>query len=221
MKAAGKNSSIALLLADLREEKVLALVKRRLAEGEDPLQLVRECQEGVRHVGERYEQGIYYISGLIMASAIMHEVGEMIFPLFKTRVSGNESGRIVLGTVQGDIHYIGKDILKVLLRCFGFTVTDLGVDVPAKQFLASVREIRPHVVGISCLLNSGFESMKTTIGLIRANAPETSTPFLIIGGCVDERVSGYVGADAWSTDAMSGVRVCQKVTRGGKESLYT
>jgi methanogenic corrinoid protein MtbC1 len=219
MRAAGKNSSIASLLADLREDRVLALVKRRLAEGEDPLLLVKECQEGVRRVGERYEQGVYYISGLIMASAIMHEVGDMIFPLLKSSVSGNESGRIVLGTVQGDIHYIGKDIVKVLLRCYGFTVTDLGVDVPAEQFLASVKEIRPHVVGMSCLLNAGLESMKATVDLLKGHAGKTKPPFLIIGGCVDERVSGYVGADAWSTDAMSGVRVCQKVTRGGGGAL--
>jgi methanogenic corrinoid protein MtbC1 len=219
VKAAGKHSGIAALLADLREDKVLAQVKRRLAEGEDPLLLVRECQEGVRLVGERYEQGIYYISGLIMASAIMHEVGDIIFPLLKSRVSGNESGRIVLGTVQGDIHYIGKDIVKVLLRCFGFTVTDLGVDVPAEQFLTSVKEIRPHVVGMSCLLNSGFESMKATIGLLKGHARETGSPFLIIGGCVDERVSAYVGADAWSTDAMTGVRICQEITRAGKGRL--
>ena len=203
------------LLADLQEEAVLAEVRRRTDEGEDLLHIVKECQKGVRLVGERYEQGVYYISGLIMASAIMHEVGDMILPALKTRVTGSESGRILLGTVEGDIHYIGKDIIKVLLRCYGFTVFDLGVDVPSREFLAKALDFRPAIVGLSCLLDSALENMRATIDLLRREAGQGGAiPSFIIGGYVDERVCRYVAADVWATDAMTGVRLCQQLIRG-------
>ena len=198
------------LLADLEEEAVLAEVRRRLGERDDPLAIMEECQKGVRLVGERYAQGTYYISGLIMASAIMHEVGDMVVPVLKSSVVGSESGKILLGTVEGDIHYIGKDIIKVLLRCYGFTVFDLGVDVPPKEFLAKTLEVRPHIVGLSCLLNPAFENMRATIGLLRDETKKSGfAPSFIIGGYVDERVCRHVAADAYATDAMTGVRLCQ------------
>jgi methanogenic corrinoid protein MtbC1 len=214
MKAADIEVELATLLADLREEAVLARVRLRLKEGEDPLRLVEECQQGVRQVGERYERGIYYISGLIMAGEIMHQVGEIILPLLKSRVSGDESGRILLGTVEGDIHYIGKDIIKVLLRCYGFTVFDIGVDVPPKTFLAKTLEIKPDIIGLSCLLNSCFESMRATIEMLRAEAGQAGLdPSFIIGGLVDEQVCRHVVADHWAADAMTGVRLCQQMIR--------
>ncbi len=201
-------------VGDLDEDAVLDLVSRRLAEGEDPLRLLEECQRGVRLVGERYEKGIYYISGLIMASAILHEVSDMIVPNLKNRLSGSESGQILLGTVEGDIHYIGKDIVKELLLCHGFTVTDLGVDVPAAEFVAKTGELKPHIVGMSCLLTVGYESMRNTIDALRTEARSSGwAPSLIIGGLVDRQVSDYVGADAWTTDAMTGVRLCQDFIR--------
>ena len=147
MKPQQPERELAGLVADLQEDAVLAEVRRRTGEGDDLLHIVEECRTGVRLVGERYEQGIHYISGLIMASAIMHEVGDMVLPALKTRVVGSESGRILLGTVEGDIHYIGKDIVKVLLGCYGFTVVDLGVDVSAREFLAKAQEVAPQVVG--------------------------------------------------------------------------
>jgi methanogenic corrinoid protein MtbC1 len=208
-------SELSSLLADLQEETVLEEVRRRIGEGDDLLTIVEECRKGVRLVGERYEQGVYYISGLIMASAIMHEVGDMILPALKTRIVGSESGRILLGTVEGDIHYIGKDITKVLLRCYGFTVFDLGVDVPSREFLAKALDFRPAIVGLSCLLDSALENMRATIDLLRREAGQGgAVPSFIIGGYVDDRVCRYVAADVWATDAMNGVRLCQQLTRG-------
>ncbi|OPY66639.1 MAG: Methionine synthase [Syntrophorhabdaceae bacterium PtaU1.Bin034] len=220
MEESDYKSGLPNLLADLQEEAVLSHVTKRLEDDEDPLRIMEECQQGVRLVGERYEQGVYYISGLIMASAIMHEVGDIVLPMLKNRVTGSESGRILLGTVEGDIHYIGKDIIKVLLRCYGFTVSDLGVDVPAREFLAKTREMRPHIVGLSCLLNSGFESMRATVELLRTETARDRhiIPSFIIGGCVDERVREHVGADAWAADAMAGVRLCQQLIRGHNPS---
>ena len=214
MKKPEIDTELSALLADLHEEAVLAQVRHRLKEGEDPLRLVEESQQGMRRVGERYEKGIYFISGLIMAGEIMHQVGDIILPLLKKRVSGDESGRILLGTVEGDIHYIGKDIIKVLLRCYGFTVFDIGVDVPAQTFLAKALEIKPDIIGLSCLLSSCFESMSATIELLRAEVGKAGLkPSYIIGGLVDEKVCSHVGSDHWAADAMTGVRLCQQMTR--------
>lgn len=199
------------LVANLQEKSVLREVRRRLGRGEDPLQLVRECQEGVHLVGERYEQKIYYISGLIMAGEIMQRVGSMVFPLLEQQVSGNKSGTILIGTVQGDIHHIGKGIVTALLRCYGFTVVDIGVNVPPHQFRSKAEEIQPDIVGLSCLINSSYPAARATVELLRSEAENIGCrPPLIIGGLVDQRICDYVGADAWTTDSITGVRLCQK-----------
>jgi methanogenic corrinoid protein MtbC1 len=216
MKSDSPDTELSDQLAELNEDAVISLVTKRLKEGADPLNIVEECQKGVRIVGERYEKGIYYISGLIMAGEILNQVGEMVFPLLKSKVSGTDSGIVLLGTVSGDIHYIGKDIVKVLLQCFGFTVTDIGVDVPAKEFLAKTLEIKPNIVGISCLLSSCYNSLVDTIKLIRKEIKPT--PAVIIGGFVDEQACQYIGADAWANDAMTGIRVCQQIMQKHKNN---
>jgi len=131
---------------ELNEEEVLDIVRRRLQQGDDPLSIVEDCQEGMRRVGERYEHGQYFLSGLIMAGEIFREVMELLQPVIKESVQGNESGRILLGTVQGDIHDIGKNILTMLLSCYGFTVYDLGVDVPPPTFIAETAKVKPDLV---------------------------------------------------------------------------
>jgi methanogenic corrinoid protein MtbC1 len=204
------------MVADLKEKPVLREVETRLKKGEDPLTIVQECQEGLRLVGERYEQRIYYISGLIMAGEIMHRVGNVIFPLLKSRVSGTESGTILIGTVQGDIHYIGKDIVTALLRCFGFTVIDIGVNVPPQRFLSKAQEIAPDIVGLSCLIHSCYDATRTTVDQLRSLRTKRSRgPALIVGGLVNQEVCDHVGADAWANNAMAGVRLCQQFVRKG------
>lgn len=209
MKSSEPQTELSNLIADLNEDAVLNQVEKRINEGVDPLLLMEECQKGIRMVGERYEKGSYFLSGLIMAGEIMHQVGEKVLPLITSRVSGNERGRVLLGTVEGDIHYIGKDIIRVLLSCYGFTVLDIGIDAPPGDFLAKAKEIKPHIVGLSCLLNSSYPPMRTTIELLRSEI--RPVPSFIIGGLVDEQIRVFTGADAWANDAMTGVRLCQQL----------
>jgi methanogenic corrinoid protein MtbC1 len=163
MQSNNGENDLSVFVANLNEEAALASVEERLSKGDDPFAILDDCQKGLQWVGERYEQGTYYISGLIMAGEIMRLVGEKVLPLLEKNIKGGDSGLIILGTVQGDIHFLGKDIVKVLLKCYGFTVSDLGVDVPPDEFLASTRESRPDIVGLSCLLNTSFEAMRETI----------------------------------------------------------
>ena len=200
-------------LVELEEEAVLSLVKEWLKDGDDPLEIIEAAQEAMRLVGERYERRAYYISGMMMAGEIFREVMELVEPALKKQVSGNESGHILLGTVQGDIHDIGKNIFSTLLRCHGFTVTDLGVDVLPQKFVEEAFQIHPNIIALSGLLTISYDSMKTTVELVqRLQDPLVSrTPFIIGGGTVNARVGNFIGADYWASDAMFGVHLCKQI----------
>ena len=200
-------------VADLNENKVLALVEQWVAQGHDPLAIIEDCQEGLRQVGERYERQEYYLSGLIMGGEIFREVMELVQPIIQEKFTGKESGVILLGTVQGDIHDIGKNNLSMLLTCYGFSVHDLGVDVPPSEFLQQAAQLRPDIIGLSGLLTTSYDAMKETIDLLRASdeAALRTVPIIIGGNQLNEQVCQYVGADYWLNDAMSGVRLCQKL----------
>lgn len=211
MKNNKSDQDLVHLLADLEEEAVLEIVRKRIQDGEDLMQILEECNEGMQIVGTRYEQGEYYIAGLIMSGEIFREVVEMIQPLLVKKTDKKSSGRILVGTVSGDIHDIGKNMLGMLLSCYGFTVIDLGVDVPPAEFAAKAVEIRPDIVGLSGLITASFEKMRETIQMLRDESAKNnlSFPILVGGGMIDEQVCQYVGADYWSRDAMAGVRLCQ------------
>jgi methylmalonyl-CoA mutase cobalamin-binding domain/chain len=201
------------LLADLEEDAVLKLVQERLGTGHDPLKILENCNEGMRIVGERYERGEYYIAGLIMSGEIFREVVELIQPLMVNRANQKPSGRILMGTVSGDIHDIGKNMVGMLLACYGFTVIDLGVDVPPAEFAAKAVELKPDIVGLSGLITASFEMMKQTISALRVESEKHNLlfPIIIGGGMIDDQVCRYVGADYWLKDAMAGVRLCQSL----------
>jgi len=203
---------VSAFMAELQEEATLERVRQCLAEGVDPLTIIDLCHKGMVQVGEYYEQGRYFISGLIMAGEIMGQVGQLVFPLLENKTTHGDAGSIVLGTVEGDIHFIGKDIFKVLVRAHGFAVHDLGVDVPPSRFLAAIHEFKPDIVGLSCLISSTYKSMRETIAHLREDIPPALSPrAYIIGGRVNELVCEDVKADYWTDDGMKGVRLCQKI----------
>jgi methanogenic corrinoid protein MtbC1 len=205
--------TLSTLVADLQEQAVLARVRRRIDAGDDPLRIMEECGEGMRMVGQRYERQEYYISGLIMAGEIFREVMDLLQPLVRERISGQASGIVLLGTVQGDIHDMGKHILSMLLSCYGFTVHDLGVDVPPETFVVQSARLAPDIVGLSGLLTASYDSMRETASRLRdATRPGApSVPIIIGGGMMNQKVCDYVGADDWAEDAMAGVRLCQRL----------
>lgn len=206
-------------IAELKEETALALVRQRIAAGDDPLLIMEDCQEGMRQVGKRYEQHQYYLAGLIMGGEIFRLVMELLQPVVESQVSGQASGRILLGTVKGDIHDMGKNIVNMLLSCHEFTVYDLGVDVPPAEFAKRAREIQSDIVGLSGLLTSAYDSMRETVALLRAEG--TQAPIIIGGGQINEEVCLYVGADYWTTDAVAGVELCQRlVTEQAQEEQH-
>ena len=213
MKTKKNDQQLVHLLADLEEDTVLQIVRKRIAAGDDLMQILEECNEGMQIVGKRYEQGEYYIAGLIMSGEIFREVVEMVQPLLVKNTDKKSSGRILVGTVSGDIHDIGKNMLGMFLTCYGFTVIDLGVDVAPAEFAAKAVELKPDVVGLCGLITASFETMKETVSTLRAEAEKNklSFPILIGGGLIDDQICQYVGADYWLKDAMAGVRLCQNL----------
>lgn len=202
-------------VTELDEQITLDIVRQRLDKREDPLRIVEDCQEGMRRVGERYERREYYLSGLIMAGEIFREVMEILAPTIELRFIGNESGVILLGTVQGDIHDIGKNSLSLLLSSYGFTVHDLGVDVPASEFVKVAFQTQPDIIGLSGLLTSSYDGMRETVRLLREakDSKVSKIPVVIGGNQLNQQVCLYVGADGWATDAMEGVRLCQELLK--------
>ena len=213
MADANAREELIIRLVDLDEEIVLDLVKQRLAAGDDPLQIIEDCNEGMRQVGLRYERGDYFVAGLIMSGEIFREVVELVQPRLVSQAPAQSAGRVLIGTVQGDIHDIGKNMTTMLLECYGFSVIDLGVDVPPAEFAARALEIKPDIIGLSGLITSSFESMKNTVNVLRAEAGKArlSFPVVIGGGMIDDQICAFVGADYWVGDAMSGVRLCQRL----------
>ena len=199
-------------IADLDEEITLALVRQRLDANDDPLLIMEDCKEGMRQVGVRYERNEYFLAGLIMAGEIFRQVMELLQPVVRRQVSGKGSGRILLGTVEGDIHDLGKNIVNMLLSCNKFVVHDLGVDVSPIIFAEQATQLQPHLVGLSGLLTSAHDAMRETIALLRTQGYEG--PIVIGGGQLTEKVCQYVGADHWSIDAVTGVEVCQRLISG-------
>lgn len=210
--------SLADLVADLDEDASLAAVRDLAAAGTDPLVVIDECQRGLRRVGERYESGTYYISGLIMAGEIFREVMEVIGPRLRESRGEGLAGTVVLCTVRGDIHDLGKSIVDMLLRSQGFAVHDLGVDVSAAETARRARQIEPDIVGLSGLLTAAFASMKDTVEQLGAVAEELGRPLPVIigGGPVNRQICEWTGADLWADDAVRGVRLISEAVAGAR-----
>lgn len=214
MSVPAELSPLTNFLLELEEDQALGLVKARLAGGEDPLAMIQEAQLGLRLVGERYEQGQYYVMGMMMAGEIFREIMELLQPYLQAQFSSDgEQGTILLGTVKGDIHDIGKNIFSLMLRSQGFRVEDLGTEVPPTRFVEEALLLKPDIIALSGLLTVSYETMKATVQQVRQVSDEkiAATPFIIGGGTVNGMVCAYIGADYWASDAVAGVQICKQI----------
>ncbi len=202
------------VLADLEEDRVLQMVRDALAAGTEPLAVLEACQEGMTLVGDRFEAGEYFVSDLMMSGEIFKQVGLILEPLLEAeaQVSG---GSVVIGTVAGDIHDIGKDIVVNMLKSANLEVTDLGVDVPAERFVSALRETGSPVLCLSGLLTLAFDSMAATIEAVTEAGLRDEVKIMVGGGPVDARVCETVGADDWGADAQAAVRLARDWLESG------
>lgn len=201
-------------IVDIEEEKVIRLVKEKLEAGEDPMEILEAGRKGMSKIGEESgEGGSVFLTDLIMAGEIFREVMDILMPKLVDK-KAESKGKVVIGTVQGDIHNIGKDIVITFLEAEGFEVVDLGVDVPPEKFVDSIRENNPDVVGLSGLLTLSIEPMKKTIKAIEDANLRENLKIIVGGERMDQEVSEYVGAEAWVNDAVEGVKIIKNWVGG-------
>ena len=201
-------------LADLKEKEALDIVQARLSAGDDPLSILDDARRGMEIVGKRFAGGEYFIPDLVYSGEILKEITDMVKPKLVKAAEFKRLGKVVMGTVAGDIHDIGKDIVVFMLDVNGFEVYDLGVDVPAQTFIEKIKESSAPIVGLSGFLTLAYDSMKRTIEAIKDAGMRDKVKVMIGGGQITEEVMKYTGADAYGKDAMAGVSLAKKWAGG-------
>jgi 5-methyltetrahydrofolate--homocysteine methyltransferase len=199
-------------VADMMEDEAMALTKKYVEQGVPALQIIDAYKEALSIIGKRFEQCTYFVPELILAGEMMKAASEVIKPIMKSGQGDSETqkiGRFLLGTVAGDIHDIGKDMVHMLMDINGFEVKDLGVDVPAQRFWDEYKDFQPNIIGMSGLLTLAFESMKEVADGLKEMGVRDKVKVIIGGGQMDEHACKYIGADAFVTDAVAGVNICK------------
>jgi methylmalonyl-CoA mutase cobalamin-binding domain/chain len=196
---------ITTLLGDLEEDDLLVTVEETLSAGADPLAVVEACRNGMEIVGKRFSEQEYFVSELICSADLFQSVMEKVTPLLSATDNEGPRTKVVIGTVKDDIHDIGKDIVIAMLRCSGYEVYDLGINVPPEEFVNKVKETDAKIVGMSGLLTIAFSSMEETIKALKAAGLKVKT--MIGGGMTNDMVCEKVGADGWGRDAMEAVNL--------------
>jgi methanogenic corrinoid protein MtbC1 len=197
-------------LADLKEKEALKIVEDRLSAGEEPLKILEDARRGMEIVGKRFADSQYFIPDLVYSGEILTEITELVKPKLAKAVETKRLGKVVFGTVAGDIHDIGKNIVVFMLDVNGFEVYDLGVDVPAQKFIDKIKESGAPIVGLSGFLTLAFDSMKQTVEAIKDAGLRDKVKVMIGGGQITDEVRKYTGADAFGKDAMAGVSLAKK-----------
>jgi methanogenic corrinoid protein MtbC1 len=198
-------------LRDLDENKVNELVEKEIAAGASALDIINACNEGMVAVGELFSKCEYFISQLIFSAEILKGVMKRIEPLLQGSVATGAKGKVVIGTVKGDIHDIGKNIAATLLRGSGFEVIDLGVDVPAEKFVDALQQSGAKVLGMSALLNFTYPEMKNVVDAVAAAGLRDKVKVMIGGAPVNEQVREFSGADFAARDAVHGIEICKSI----------
>jgi methanogenic corrinoid protein MtbC1 len=198
------------LLADLKEDEVLRLAKERLAAGDEPLAILEDSRQAMGVVGDRFAGGKYFIPELVYSGELLKQITELVKPHLVKGGDVKHLGKVVIGTVAGDIHDIGLNIVEFMLSVNGFDVYNLGVDVPVDKFVAKMKETSAPVLGLSGFLTLAFDAMKDTVEAIEAAGIRGKMKIMIGGGQMDDEIMKYAKADAYGKDAMAAVFLAKK-----------
>ncbi|HET6475923.1 MAG TPA: cobalamin-dependent protein [Thermoleophilia bacterium] len=197
------------------EDGALKIVKDRLDAGEAPEAVLDDARSAMTTLGDRFACEEVFIPELIMGGEIMKGIAAELKPRLTADDAAEKRGTVVVGTVHGDIHDIGKDVVVMMLEVSGYDVHDLGIDVPVETFVAAVKEKSPAVVALSGLLTLAFDSMKDTVEGIAAAGLRDQVKIMIGGSPVDQQVCAYSGADGWGRDATAALAFAAEWTTGG------
>jgi methanogenic corrinoid protein MtbC1 len=201
-------------LADLKEKEALSIVEERLKKGDDPLKILDDAKKGMEIVGKRFASNEYFIPDLLYSGEILKGVSELVKPKITGKGEVKKIGKVIFGTVAGDIHDIAKDIVVFMLDINGLEVYDLGIDVPKEKFVETIKETGAPVVGLSGFLTLAYDSMKETVDAIKAAGLRDKVKIMIGGGQITEDIMKYAGADAYGKDAVDAVNFSKKWISG-------
>lgn len=200
-------------LRDLDEKKVYTLVDEQINRGISALDIIEQCNQGMIAVGELFSENTYFLSQLIFSSEILKSVMRRLDPLLAGAPKKETIGNVVIGTVKGDIHDIGKNIVVTLLRGTGFEVLDLGVSVPPEKFVEALKDSGTRVLGMSALLSTTYPEMKKVVDVIDAAGLREQVKIIVGGAPVNEQVRQFTGADYYAEDAVAGINLCKEIYR--------
>lgn len=202
-------------LAKLDRDKAFSLVQNALDTGEDPLKIIEFAQKGMEDVGEKYNNGEFYLAELILSGKIFETIVDMINPFLTQNAGQDKIGKIILATPESDIHDLGKNIVTTTFTANGWDVLDLGVNVPVEEVVSKTLEFKPDILGLSCLLSTAFDRMKRVFDSLDKEGLRNHMKFVIGGGVTNKATRDFVGADFQCTDVMDGLAYCTKIV-GGK-----
>lgn len=199
-------------IVEMQEDKALTLTRELLDGGTDPLAIFGAYQNALQEIGKRFEKEIYFIPELLMSGEMMKNAMELIKPFLKEGEGAKTQkiGKILIATVAGDIHDIGKNIVSMLMDLNGFDVLDLGIDVPSDKIVAEAKAFGADIVGLSGLLTLAFDPMKEVVEKLTKAGLRDKLKVIIGGGQMDDKVREYTGADTYVTDAVAGVNICKE-----------
>jgi 5-methyltetrahydrofolate--homocysteine methyltransferase len=197
-------------VAELKEDEAIQMVNDMVAKGEDANMIFDSARKGMETVGKRFADGEYFLPELIYSGEIFKSISEIVKPIMTADAGGEKIGKVIVGTVAGDIHDIGKDIVVFMLDISGFEVYDLGVDVPVQTFIDKIKETGAPIVALSGFLTLAFDAMKETCDAIVSAGLRDNVKIMIGGGQIDDEIKKYSGADAYGRDAMTAVALAKE-----------
>ncbi|MBN2228759.1 MAG: corrinoid protein [Candidatus Thorarchaeota archaeon] len=198
-------------MAEIDESKILNLVDTYISERIDPFQILDALKKGMDIVGERFSKNEYFLVELVMSADVFKRAMQKLEPVLLSTQRENESGKVVIGTVQGDVHYIGKNLVVAFLKANGFEVYDLGEDVAPERFVQKIEETQARVLALSGLITTTHDVMKRTVEALQEAGLRDKVKVMIGGGDIDQNVVDYTGADAFGRDAMSAIDLARKL----------
>jgi methanogenic corrinoid protein MtbC1 len=196
-------------IADMKEGEALKLVREMVEGGSEPMAILDAARKAMDIVGQRFEKGAYFLPELMLAGEMLNQITDVVKPELAKSPEIGRHGKVLIGTVEGDIHDIGKNIVIFMLDVNGFEVLDLGVDVSPQKFVEAIGDFEPQVVGLSGFLTLAFEAMKEAVEAIKTATPRDGVKIMIGGSQVNEQICQYTGADAWGQDAMAAVTLAK------------
>jgi len=197
-------------ITGMKEEEALKLVREMVDSGSDPLAILDSTREAMNIVGQRFEEGTYFLPELMLAGEMMRQITEIIKPKLAEMPEIERHGKVLIGTVEGDIHDIGKNIVSFMLDINGFEVLDLGVNIPPQKFVEAIQEFQPQVVALSGFLTLSFDAMKNTVAAIKSTGLRDKVKIMIGGGQINEDVKVFADADGYGKDAVAGITMAKK-----------